>query len=96
MPASNNCSTAAPWLVRDGKGDRAVGLQPFAKLLPAQGGVLDLEVFDDLTLGIDDDDGVGLTGENPVPQTRGGLINLLLLALRGSSLWRVGVWFGVV
>jgi hypothetical protein len=61
-------------------------LEPLPEFLPAQRGVFDLEVFDDLALGVDDDDGVGLTGENPVHQKPDGLTNLLLLALRGSSL----------
>ena len=84
MPASSNCSTAAPWLVRDRKRNRAVGLQPFAKLLPAQGGVFDLEVFDDPALGVDDHHGVALTGENPVRQKPDGLTTPLILVLRGS------------
>jgi hypothetical protein len=43
-------------------------LEPLPEFLPAQRGVFDLEVFDDLALGVDDDDGVGLTG--PIQSTK--------------------------
>jgi hypothetical protein len=68
----------------DRKRDQPVGLQPLPELFPTQRGVFDLEVFDDPTLGVDDHDGMALTGENPVRQKPDGLTNLLLRALRGS------------
>jgi hypothetical protein len=40
----------------------ALGLKPLPKLFPAQRLVLDLEVFDDSALGVDDHDGMALTG----------------------------------
>ena len=69
MPASSNYSTAAPWLLRDGKGNRAVGLEPLSKALPAGSRVCEFEVFDHFAFAIDDHDGVFLTG--PIQGAKG-------------------------